>query len=58
VIKLLELSLLEKLQKYNEEKMTTKQLGFVKKQETKGNLLKMSYNYHIWFKNTKKNKRY
>ena len=58
VIKLLELSLLEKLQNYNESKMTTKQLGFVKRQETKGNLLKMSYNYHIKFKSSKKNKRF
>ena len=38
--------------------MTTKQLGFVKWQETKGNLLKLSYNYHIKFKSSKKNKRF
>jgi len=38
--------------------MITKQLGFVNEQETKGNLLKMSYNYHIKFKSSKKNKRF
>lgn len=52
------MSLLEKLQIYNEKKMTTKQLGFVKWQETKGNLLKLSYNYEIKFKNSKNNKWY